>query len=246
MFEFLLTHNYTENPTAIGILITVMSSFFLASLVAIVYQWTTPDIEKSNNFMQSMVLIAIVAAMVMQAIGDSLARGLGMLGALAIIRFRTKLDNPRNIAFIFAALANGIACGVYGFTIAFIGTLAFCIAAIILKISNLGTKDILIGSLKFDIPIAVDVQKEMDEILKKHCKNYKQISEKYSNLNKMKSVKNAEGEIIDRVKSETSKEHHYKILLKNKNQSNLLATTLDQLESISNIRLRFGESETRL
>jgi len=42
-----------------------------------------------------MVLIAIVAAMVMQAIGDSLARGLGMLGALVIIGFRTKLDNTK-------------------------------------------------------------------------------------------------------------------------------------------------------
>jgi len=90
-----MTHNYTENPSAFGILITVMSSFFWSSLIAMVYQWTTPKILKSYNFLQSMVLIAIVAAMVMQAIGDSLARGLGMLGALAIIRFRTKLDNTK-------------------------------------------------------------------------------------------------------------------------------------------------------
>jgi len=88
-----MTHNYTENPSTFGILVTVMSSFFWSSLIAMVYQWTTPTILKSYNFLQSMVLIAIVAAIVMQAIGDSLARRLGMLGALAIIRFRTKLDN---------------------------------------------------------------------------------------------------------------------------------------------------------
>jgi len=90
-----MTHNYTENPSTFGMLITVMSSFFLSSLIAIVYQYTTPTILKSNNILQSMVLIAIVAAMVMQAIGDSLARGLGMLGTLVIIGFRTKLDNTK-------------------------------------------------------------------------------------------------------------------------------------------------------
>jgi len=90
-----MTHNYTENTSTFGILITVKSSFILSSLIAMVYQWTTPKILKSYNFLQSIVLIAIVAAMIMQAIGNSLARGLGMLGALAIIRFRTKLDNTK-------------------------------------------------------------------------------------------------------------------------------------------------------
>ncbi len=246
MFDFLLTHNYTENPTAFGILITVMCSFLLSSMVAIVYQWTTPTIEKSDNFMQSMVLLSIVAAMVIQAIGDSLARGLGMLGALAIIRFRTKLDNPRNIAFVFAALANGIACGVYGFTIAFIGSTAFCIAAIIFRFSQLGTQDILVGSLKFSTTLDSKSISPITDVLRKHSKKYKLLSEKYSNLKKTKAVKNEEGVVIDRVKVEVTKEYNYQLLMQNENQSRLLAEALDNIEDISDVRLRFGESETKL
>lgn len=246
MFDFLLTHNYTENPTAFGIMITVMCTFLLSSMVAMVYQWTTPTIEKSDNFMQSMVLLSIVAAMVIQAIGDSLARGLGMLGALAIIRFRTKLDNPRNIAFVFAALANGIACGVYGFTIAFIGSTAFCAAAIIFRFSQLGTKDILVGSLKFSTSLDKESITPIREILTKHCKKHKLLSERYANIKKTKTVKNEKGAITDRVKVDITKEYNYQLLMKNEEQSRLLAESLDTIEDISDIRLRFGESETKL
>ena len=90
--------------------------------------------------------------MVMQAIGDSLARGLGMLGALAIIRFRTTLKNPRNIVFMFAAIATGIACGISGFVIAFIGTISFCFVAVILRFTSFSQANNLIGKLTFQLP----------------------------------------------------------------------------------------------
>ena len=72
-----------------------------------------------------MALGSIVGAMVMMAIGDSLARGLGAFGALAIIRFRTRIQDARNIIFLFASLSVGLAIGVFGYTIAFVGTLLF-------------------------------------------------------------------------------------------------------------------------
>jgi uncharacterized membrane protein YhiD involved in acid resistance len=68
----------------------------------------------------------------MMAIGDSLARGLGVFGAMAIIRFRTRIEDPRDVLFLFAALSTGLAIGVYGFTISFAGTVLFCLAAFIL------------------------------------------------------------------------------------------------------------------
>lgn len=73
--------------------------------------------------------------MVMMAIGDSLARGLGAFGALAIIRFRTRIQDARNIIFIFAALSVGLAIGVFGYTISFVGTILFCSGALLLHYS---------------------------------------------------------------------------------------------------------------
>jgi len=243
MFDFLLTHNHTDNPTALGILITVLSSFFLASLVALTYQWTTPKVKKSNELLQSMMLLSIVAAVVMQAIGDSLARGLGMLGALAIIRFRTKLDNPRNMAFIFAALANGIACGVYGFTIAYIGTLAFCIVAIILRFSNIGTKDILTGTLKYQTPFGLEVYNKVENLLTKTCKIHRLQSENFLNINRTKAVKDELGQITDRVKVEMGKSYLYHLEIKDHKKAEELAVELDKIIDISDVRLKFGDIE---
>ena len=111
MVDFFSIQNSTENPTFLLILYTVLFSFLLSSLIAFTYEKTSRQVARPDNYIQALVLIAIVAATVMQAIGDSLARGLGMLGALSIIRFRTTLRNPRNIVFMFGSLAAGIACG---------------------------------------------------------------------------------------------------------------------------------------
>jgi uncharacterized membrane protein YhiD involved in acid resistance len=119
-----------------------------------------------------MVLITIVAATIMQAIGDSVARGLGMLGALSIIRFRTTVRNPRNIVFMFGAIAAGIACGVFGFTIAFVGTIGFCITAFLLRLSSFSHKKSLIGTLRMQVPRDYESFPELEKHLKVYCKNY--------------------------------------------------------------------------
>jgi len=69
-------------------------------------------------------------------VGDSLARGLGVFGAMAIIRFRTRVDDPRNVLFLFAALSSGLAVGVYGFTVSLAGSVVFCLGAIILHFTS--------------------------------------------------------------------------------------------------------------
>ncbi len=246
-FDFLSTNNYSENPTAVGITITVLSSFFLSSLVAITYTWTTESIEKSNNMLQTMVLISIVAAMVMQAIGDSLARGLGMMGALAIIRFRTKLDNPRNMAFVFSSIAIGIACGVYGFTIALIGTLGFCAAAIIFRFAKLGTNEKLTGSLKFQIPLKeIEQIKNLEDMLSKECNSYKLISERYLDINRTKKIKNEEGAITHLMEVPVSKEYHFKFTVSSRQNVDKIALGLNNIKSIDNVRLRLGDNTTLL
>ena len=172
MFDITLLENSPDTPTFYRVLITVVFAFFLSSIITITYEFTTKSIYRKAHFMQSLALISIVAATVMQAIGDSLARGLGMLGALAIIRFRTVLDDPRNISFMFASLAAGISCGVFGFTIALTGTLVFCLAAIILRFSPYSNTNELIGNLKVRLPRSDDQRSHVEKVLKKHCKNF--------------------------------------------------------------------------
>ncbi|MFK7936027.1 MAG: DUF4956 domain-containing protein [Saprospiraceae bacterium] len=250
MFEFLLTHNGTDNPTFITVIITVLCSFFLSSLIVLTYELTTKSIHRPLHFMQSMALISIVAATVMQAIGDSLARGLGMLGALAIIRFRTNLDDPRNMTFMFAAIATGIACGVFGFTTAFIGTIGFCLAAIILRFSPFGKTDDLLGKLRIDVPKDSATVNEVQAILTKHCSKVEVDEVKFLNLKKKQKIRDAAGNVVEERQLDLEEliEYNFLIRMKSGGDERVAQFTkdLEQLDDIRELRLRFNPDNIKL
>jgi hypothetical protein len=135
MFDVFPDGPVYEYPQAVNILYSYGWAFVLASIIAITHRLTTGPDHYPKNFFQSLILGSIVTTMVMMAIGDSLARGLGVFGAMAIIRFRTRIEDPRDVLFLFAALSTGLAVGVYGFTISFLGTGLFCLAAVVLRFS---------------------------------------------------------------------------------------------------------------
>ena len=125
MLELFPDQPVYEYPQLINITYSFLWAFVLASLIAITHKLTFTGDYYPKNFFQSLVLGAVVTTLVMMAIGDSLARGLGVFGAMAIIRFRTRIDDPRDVLFLFAALSTGLAIGVYGFTISFVGAILF-------------------------------------------------------------------------------------------------------------------------
>jgi hypothetical protein len=135
MFELFPDGPVYEYPQLINITYSFCWAFLLASIIAITHKLTFTGDAYPKNFFQSLILGAVVTTMVMMAIGDSLARGLGVFGAMAIIRFRTRIDDPRDVLFLFAALSTGLAIGVYGFTISFVGTILFCLVAFLLYVS---------------------------------------------------------------------------------------------------------------
>jgi uncharacterized membrane protein YhiD involved in acid resistance len=258
MFEFLLNNSNTDSPTLLSILITVMSAFFLSSLVVMTYELTTRNVIRPVNFLQGMALIAIVSATIMQAIGDSLARGIGMLGALAIIRFRTKLDNPRNITFMFAAIASGIACGVFGFVTAFVGTIAFCCAAIIMRFSPLADDSELAGHLRIRIPSDGTQDTRLKETLKRFCRHFElqQIrllrlkinpeDNQILGIGANKGGSNDEETDNDNAERIKYKELTYLFSLKKKKEFNALSDEIEKIHEARGIRFRFDKQRTML
>lgn len=241
MLEFLLSQNSSEAPGFLSILLSVLSSLFLSFLIVITYEVTTPDRPRSVPFLQSLALISIVAATVMQAIGDSLARGLGMLGALAIIRFRTRLNNPRNMTFMFASLAVGISCGVFGFTIAFVGTAVFCLTAFVLHFSRFSRTNDLPASLKIVSTIYQSDDPKLAALLRKFCSHW---SVKQYQVNALDAKSKETGESTDAPSSR--REITYAVFFQDQANANHLMEALDALEGIENLRLRFETTSNEL
>lgn len=246
MFDIELLNYDPNTPTFYVILITALFAFFLSSLIAITYEYTTKSIYKKAHFLQALVMISIVAATVMQAIGDSLARGLGMLGALSIIRFRTVLDDPRNITFMFASLAAGIACGVLGYGVALTGTLVFCLAAVILRFSPMSNANELIGEIKLQVPKEDGQQKIIEKRLKKHCRNFELNQLRFLNPKKVNALTDEGLPIVEMISRENLQEFTYLIRLRNSTTVTQLTDSLTSLEGLEAFKLNFKKQPTKL
>lgn len=246
MFDIdLLTYD-PSTPSFYVMLITGLFAFVLCSIISITYEYTTKSIYKKAHFLQALTLIGIVAATVMQAIGDSVAIGLGMLGALSIIRFRTVMDDPRNITFMFASLAAGIACGVLGYGIALTGTLIFCTAAIILRFSPLGNSNELIGELRLHVLKDDHLQQDIERHLKKICSNYELEQLKFLNPKKVNTLTEQGIPTIEEINRENLQEFTYLIRLKRSSTISQLTEALQSIEELEDLRLNFKRQPSKL
>jgi len=110
----------------------MMAALLLGILVAVVYRVSVAGRIVSAAMPGSLIVLAMVGAMVMMVIGNNLARAFSLVGALAIVRFRTRLRSPWDITFVFFALAAGIAAGVGAFRVAVLGTVMVSLAVLTL------------------------------------------------------------------------------------------------------------------
>lgn len=215
MFELFPDGPVHEYPQLVNIAYSFLWAFLLSSIVAITHRLTFTGEFYPRTFFQALILGAVVTTMVMMAIGDSLARGLGVFGAMAIIRFRTRIDDPRDVLFLFAALSTGLAIGVYGFTISFVGTVIFCGVAALLHVSPF--RSLLLHDHLFFTFDNADKLPEAVEIIKAHCKDFRQVS---IQVNKEKLIR-----------------YQYAVALRETSSKDKLAAALSGIEGISQLRI---------
>jgi len=93
------------------VVINVGIAFAFGLLIATLYRYTHQSFSYSPDFVNTLIIITMVTAVVIMVIGNNLARAFGLVGAMSIIRFRTALKDSRDIAFVFFGLAAGMAAG---------------------------------------------------------------------------------------------------------------------------------------
>lgn len=228
MTDFLTANLASSSLSSLRVIYSAALAFILSVSIGLTYVKTFRGLSYSRNFVQAIMLSSIVTATVIHAIGDSVATGIGTLGALSIIRFRTNLKDPRDIIFMFAALASGIACGIGAYFMAFVGILLFDIAAFVLYLSQISKVSYFDGILRFNInPEELDIQK-MTGIFKKHCKVFALIT--------LKEI--AVGERL---------EYAYHIKMKPKSTSEELVNDLKkEIPAINNVSLLLQETTVEL
>lgn len=109
-------------------LLELASAALIGLLVTAVHKTLPRERPMQRSMEQAQVLLCVSGAMMMIIIGNSLARAFGIAGAASIIRFRTPVDDPKDVTILFLLMGLGMACGIGAFSVAGLGTLFLCAA----------------------------------------------------------------------------------------------------------------------
>jgi hypothetical protein len=159
-----------------AILLALLLAFVLGQVIAWVYYITHSGLSYSRSYVQSLILIAVVIAMVMTVIGNNIITAVGLMGALAIVRFRNVVKDTRDIVFIFSSLVVGMACGSHRYMTAILGTVVLSLIAIYLFFTDFGSHEPHNGFLRFSLRGAMGPDHPVPAILRRFCGNFTMIS----------------------------------------------------------------------
>jgi len=145
------------------ILARLVVAAIFGGLVAFVYRRSRNEIDISPTFPPTLVLLSILIAMVTQVIGDNVARAFSLVGALAIVRFRTVVRDTQDTAFVILAVVVGMAVGASAPWVAAIGLGLVAVVAIMMK--QPATGDYITGHLPLLVKIRIGLGHDAEALL---------------------------------------------------------------------------------
>ena len=168
ILEYLLESNTSISVTQVCL--SLAMAVVLGMLLYFVYRKTYRGTVYSKDFNLTLLLVAIITTLVMQAIGSNLALSLGMVGSLSIIRFRTAVKEPRDIAFLFWAIAIGLTCGSEMYLIGLLGSV---VLTVVVCLANLDLYDTTTYLLVLRTGTGAVDEAALAAVLKKHTRAWK-------------------------------------------------------------------------
>jgi uncharacterized membrane protein YhiD involved in acid resistance len=177
MFEGLQNINFLP-ATGSEIIGNITVSLVCGYLLSWLYRHTYRGPGYSIPFINSIVLLSMITAIVTMVIGNNLARAFGLVGAMSIIRFRTAVKNTEDIVYLFFALAIGMASGVGYYKLAFTGTFFVGLIIYVLAKSKIFVPRQNEYLLQFNFTAGKEEVPSYQPIFNKHCNKYTPINVK--------------------------------------------------------------------
>lgn len=110
-FKDIFKSNFLENINSVSLLDMVIAltlAFGLGAFIFYIYKKTFMGVMYSSSFAVTLIALTMISTLVILAVTSNVVLSLGMVGALSIVRFRTAIKEPLDIAFLFWSIAVGI------------------------------------------------------------------------------------------------------------------------------------------
>ena len=136
-FSDIFKSSFLENVTSVSLLdmlLALVLAFGVGMFIFFIYKKTYAGVMYSSSFGVTLVALTMITTLVILAVTSNVVLSLGMVGALSIVRFRTAIKEPMDIAFLFWAIAVGIVLAAGFIPLAVIGSVV--IGLILLVFAN--------------------------------------------------------------------------------------------------------------
>mgnify|MGYP000960011783 FL=1 len=117
---------------------TLIVTALLALYIFAIYRLVTRKVFYSKNFNISLAVMSLITAAIILAMQSNLVISLGMVGALSIVRFRTAIKDPMDLAFLFWSISIGIICGAGLYEIALVTSVGVTVFILVLDMLPVG------------------------------------------------------------------------------------------------------------
>ena len=124
-FSDIFKSSFLENITSVSLLdmlVALLLSFGIGMFIFLVYKKTYTGVMYSSSFGVTLIALSMITTTVILSVTSNVVLSLGMVGALSIVRFRTAIKEPLDIAFLFWAIAVGIVLAAGMIPLAVIGS----------------------------------------------------------------------------------------------------------------------------
>ncbi len=133
-FNDIFKSSFLENISSVSLLdmaVALVLAFALGMFIFLVYKKTFSGVMYSSSFGVTLIALTMITTVVILAVTSNVVLSLGMVGALSIVRFRTAIKEPLDIAFLFWAIAGGIVLAAGLIPLAIVGSVVIGVVLLV-------------------------------------------------------------------------------------------------------------------
>ena len=162
-----------EKLTLPAALLMIGTALLLGFGVALLYYFTQRKAGGSTTLSVTVLIVPAIVALIVLLIQNNLARAFTLAGALALVRYRSEPESPRDIAYILFSVAIGIGCGIGYLMYAVLFTVIFCAVLLVVSLTGFGGLGRDAFLLKILIPESLNFDGVYDELLNEYAVSWK-------------------------------------------------------------------------
>lgn len=150
-----------SNFTPANVALCLLAGLVVGVLISLVYKKTYRGVLYSPSFSLTLIMLTLVTAPVVMAIGSNVALSMGMVGALSIVRFRTAVKDPLDTAYMFWAITMGILLGAGQYLIALVVVIGISLIMLVLSFVHFRNPNSYLLVVHYEKAVERDIEDEL-------------------------------------------------------------------------------------